>query len=305
MQYGTAHKPCRLSAAAAWSTAALLTLSACGPDQEGEPAPATDQDQATPTTPEPTDTADEATETPESDDDATGTGTGTEEPTADATDTAADPEPELPIGGTDRVDDAELPGESAATYFSREGEAVGVVGSPGPLPVLAVPTVEGEMDEMVGEVFATDTVLLGGRERYVPESEQSWIEIELAEGYGWVQAGHFYYFGEHEDITDQYADQVSASADPEELALQVAELHTADWGEEGQAEGGPAVEIVNNPDFVDVDYYIVDATGMMDDSVAGDRLFVTVEESDAGYELSQVERTVLCMRGVSDDALCV
>lgn len=305
MQYGTTHKPARrLSAAAALSTAALLALSACGPDQEGEPAPtATDQDQETPSTPEPTDTEDEATDTPETDDGATGT--GTEEPPADTTETAADPEPELPIGGTDRVDDADLPGESAETYFSREGEAVGVVGTAGPLPVLAVPTLEGEMDEMVGEVFATDTVLLGGRERFVPESEQSWIEIQLADGYGWVQAGHLYYFGEHEDITDQYADQVSASADPEELALQVAELHTADWGEEGQAEDGPDVEIVNSPDFVDVDYYIVDATGMMDDSVAGDRLFVTVEERDAGYELSQVERTVLCMRGVSDDGLCM
>lgn len=43
--------------------------------------------------------------------------------------------------------------------------------------------------EVVGELTSEDQVRLGGREVRAAYADGSWVEVELADGYGWVQ-GH-------------------------------------------------------------------------------------------------------------------
>lgn len=74
--------------------------------------------------------------------------------------------------------------------------------------------------------------------------------------------------------------------------------------DEGESMG-PDWTLISTPEDYEEEFYRLDVLGMMDDSVGGQRLFVTVEEAADGYELAQVESTQLCLRGVSEDGLCL
>lgn len=305
----------------ALSSAALLALAACAPEDDLEPE----------SDPEPaeTETVTE-TEEPEGEQDTADpkpaeTETVTEEPEdeedpeeTEPAETDGPPDDELPPGGTDRMADEDIQpdvhGEiQEGGHFSQEGEEVGVAGLSGEDAPLEVWSEPGAEAEVVGELGPTDAALLGGREvRHADHQPGSWTEVELADGYGWVNTvntdGSLYYFGLGEDITEEYVDEVPPAEDPQLIAEGVAERMTDDY-EQGTTEDGEEYgaswTLVSTPEDHGEDFYRLDVLGMMDDSRAGYRLFATVEEHDDGYQLAQVERTQICSRGVSDDGLCV
>lgn len=262
------------------AAAAVLTLTSCGGDNveitEAETGgqPITPGEETTLDAPEPT-------EEPDEDEDEGG----------------------LPPGGTDRMADEDfdesIHGEHFELYFSGEGVEVGVAGiasDDAPLEVRAEPYSEAEV---VAELDSLDAVLLGGRERSHTETEDEgiWTEVELADGYGWVP-GHLYYFGSNEDVTEEQAELGSFDT-PYDAAEAVFEMAT-----ESGDDNGRNWTLISSPEDFGEEFYRADVMGFMDDSVAGYRYFVYVEEVDGGYEVEQVETTLLCLRGVSDDGLC-
>lgn len=68
---------------------------------------------------------------------------------------------------------------------------------------------------------------------------------------------------------------------------------------------GPDWALISSPKDHGEEFYRADVMGYLDDSVAGERLFITVEGADGGYELVQVERSLICQRGVADGGLCL
>lgn len=175
----------------------------------------------------------------------------------------------------------------------------------------------GEHSEVVAELEPTDAVLLTGRVRNLTtavedEGQGIFTEVELADGYGWVQMANFYHFGAHQEATAEFIDEVPPTEDARELVGSVGERATGgepgtDQTSEdpGAEDYGPDWVVVTGPEDFDEDFYRVDVTGRMDDSVAGRRLFVYVDEAAGGYELARVDATALCYRGVSEDGLCV
>lgn len=284
----------RTTTALGVSAAALLVLVSCGGDTAEMDAPdagsaptVTSDEETTPEEPEPTDEE-----------------TGTDEPDELEEPEETEDEGGLPPGGTGRMEDADfdesIHGEEFELYFSGEGAEVGVAGIAldDPLEVRAEPYSEAEI---VAELDSLDAVLLGGRERshIDTEDEGIWTEIELADGYGWI-SGHIYYFGSTEDSTENYAD-LGTFDDAQEAAEAVLDQAT-DFDE---GEPSPDWTMITAPEDLDEEFFRGDVTGAPDDSVAGARYFIHVEEADGGYEVVQVETTSLCRRGVSDDGLCI
>ncbi|MBO0596441.1 hypothetical protein I2485_01540 [Nesterenkonia sp. E16_7] len=243
----------------------------------------------------------------------------------------------LPPGGVERLAaddfDEDLHGEDAEMFSAAgEGEEVGVAGldpSKDPIPVYVEPT---RSSEVTAELESLDAVNLGGRDRHHPsetdgrdlvedseddqeqtpdgaaEDEGFWSELELADGYGWLhrsaQDGGLYWFGETTEVSEDFA-EVSPAQDPNEIAESVGVRATESRQEPGlDSEMGPSWVLVSEPADFDEDFYRIDVTGALDDSVAGQRLFVHVAQAEEGYELTRVEHTLLCSRGVGESGLC-
>lgn len=188
-----------------------------------------------------------------------------------------------------------VPGEQVETFFSTAGQEVGVAGlapDQEPLEVRAVPSSEGET---VAEIDRLGAVELAGREWNNPalEDEGYWAEVLVDGQRGWMLSGNLYHFAGTSDVTDDYAG-VPAADSAQAAAQAVAEdaAREADW------------ILLTTPEYAGEPFYRVDVTGMRDDSVAGERLFITVGENNGRYEVDEVERTLICQRGVSGD-LCV
>ncbi|MDR5712710.1 hypothetical protein [Nesterenkonia flava] len=191
---------------------ALFALAACG-DEEPE-IEVNDPPGATAGTesPEQADEAPEQTDadaegTPEAEDFATDTpqtsspdgeapGSPDEETAGESTpppeDPAEDPTAQLPPGGAERVPDEDIDpetqGEPTETSFSQAGQETGFHDSAvEPIPVYAEPPVPGGDTEVVAELSSDDVVLLGGREIQAAMADGTWVEVQLADGYGWVE----------------------------------------------------------------------------------------------------------------------
>lgn len=314
--------PGNLSATLSISAAMLLVLSACAPDDvDTDPEPEAPAEETVTETAEaqgPDDEAPEATETVK------------EQPSPEPEDTSPGPEeteqteePETgppegpPSGGVSQLDEAELPGEDATpAHYSQAGAEVGVAGldpDDAPLWVHALP---GEDSDVVAELQPTDAVVLAGRERNLNTSTEDdgqgiWAEVELAAGYGWVPTAYLYHFGSTEDVTEDYIDEVPPTQEPRAVAESVGERASGGDPDQDESEAdhdvadyGPDWVVITEPQDYGEEFYRVDLTGQMDDSVAGDRFFVYVEEHADGYQLTQVEATTLCSRGVTDDGRC-
>lgn len=286
------------------ASAGLLALTACGPQEEPEP----EAEPAETETDEAQSDAEEPEESPEAAEDGDD-GEGGEDDDGDSAHQESS-ETELPAGGTERLSEEELDpqahGEETQTYFSDEGTEVGVAGleeDDSPIDVHAEPAAESDV---VAELEATDAVLLGGRERDHPDHQEAgiWKEVELADGFGWVDTGNLYFFGSTEDVTEEFIDEVPPAETPAAIAESVGEHTVEPWHEDGAPPEAGGSVLISAPEDTGEEFYRVDATGMPDDSVGGYRLFVTVQEAGDGYELVQVERTDLCQRAVSEDGLC-
>lgn len=229
-------------------------------------------------------------------------------PEADASQRAdARPGERTPPGGTDEVPEAELPGVEHEA-FSEEGDELGVAGldpDDAPRDVYAAPAPGGDAD-VVGELEPTDAVIITGRQRSDVDDPDFgiWTEVELADGYGWVEGGLAYFAGT-EDITEDYIGEVPAAPDAQAVVEEVAERYSKPWREDGATPDAGQIAVITTPEDFGEEFYRVDVTGMPDDAGVGARLFVTVEEASDGYELTHLERTQLCQRGVSDDGLCL
>lgn len=211
------------------------------------------------------------------------------------------PGDEVPSGGSEQIPEEELPGEDVELFY-QEGDELGVAGldpEDAPLEVLQVPL--DQDGEVVGELEPLDAVVVTGRQRQDPDDAGAgiWTEVELADGYGWVEGGLAYFAGT-EDVTEDYIDEVPPAEDAQTIAEGVAERAA---GEDTDQDPGPEWTLISTPDDYGEDFYRLDVTGLMDDSLAGYRLFVTVEDTGEGYELTQVEQTQLCQRGVAE-GLC-
>lgn len=236
------------------------------------------------------------------------------------------------VEGAERIPDDQLPVAPSEMYFSAEGEEVGIAGleSHQVIDVFDMPDLSPHVSdtsgdaELLGGVGPLDSLVLAGREVNLldldevdagHESESTlWAEVQLGQGYGWLQPQNLYYFGPTSDVTGDFEGRVPAAEDPEVLAKGVAIRATirAETGEvpeevEDDAEASTVAQwtLVSAPEDFDEEFYRIDITGLPDDSVGGERLFVTVQAGDAGYAVATVESTLLCARGVSDDGLCV
>lgn len=286
--------PRKSTTAAGVGLVSLLALGACGSAEEpGDPAD--------------TETVTE-TASPEAD------GEEAEGQPDEETDPPPDQEAETPEGA-ERLPDEDLPAEQddAARYYAEEGVEVGVAGlDPEEEPVTVHPEPDHDA-EVLYELGPLDAATLAGREVNILDDvghdspPTRWAEIELGEGYGWVTLEHLYFFGETEDITEDF-DDVPPAEDPQEIAEGVGE-RAADTGEDiagpDGEPAGPDWTLVSTPEETGEEFYRVDSLGTMGDSNAGGRFFITVEAQGDGYQLQQVERTHICYRGVTDDGLCV
>lgn len=200
-------------------------------------------------------------------------------------------------GGSDTLPgEVTVPGEQVETYFSNEGAVVGVAGldaAMAPEIIRAQPSLEAGQ---VSQVWRTGSVELAGREwnnTTLPD-EGYWAEVRLDGVRGWMPSAHLFYFGGVEDVTGEYAD-IGSADDPYRVLGMIGERSTNGMGRWA---------VVTTPDDTGDGAYRVDVTGMPDDAQAGERLRVTVEQSDEGFRAGQVERTLLCARGVSG-GLCL
>lgn len=170
------------------ASAALLALTACAQDDDPDPAGENAE-------PDVTDTAagqpeDSGPEDP-APDDADTVGSEPEEPEEETTESAD----ALPPGGAERIADEDIDpetqGEPTETNFSAEGEEIGFnQWARESIEIWAAPPVPGDEDqtEPVAELAADDVVQLGGREILPAQADGIWVEVELADGYGWVEA---------------------------------------------------------------------------------------------------------------------
>ena len=180
------------------TAAALLALTACAEDEDPDPAGENAKPDVTDTAAQqPEDSEPEDADTDDADaddtdtDDADTVGSEPEEPEEETTE-AADA---LPPGGADRIADEDIDpetqGEPTETNFSAEGEEIGFnEWARESIEIWAAPPVPGDEDqtEPVAELAADDVVQLGGREILPAQADGIWVEVELADGYGWVEA---------------------------------------------------------------------------------------------------------------------
>lgn len=188
MEHNTWRTPVSLAAVA------FLALTACAENEDPDASEEAAEPDVTETvTEEPDDSEPADTDTDDADtDDADTVGAESEEPAEEETTESAEA---LPPGGADRIADedidSETQGEPTETEFSAEGEEIGFnEWARESIEVWAEPPVPGEegQTEAVAELEADDVVRLGGREILAAQADGIWVEVELADGYGWVEA---------------------------------------------------------------------------------------------------------------------
>ncbi len=180
-----------------FSAAALLALSACGVEEDTEPNGeneeiATPTEEQEPPEQEPTEgengNGEEAPEPTEEE---------TEEPGPENGENGEQPDVELPPGGAERIAEEDIDPETQGELvedgdFSDEGEPIGfneLAADREPIEAFAAPPASDadEDREVAAELSAEDTVLLGGREVLAARADGIWVEVQLADGYGWVE----------------------------------------------------------------------------------------------------------------------
>ncbi len=147
---------------------------------------------------------------------------------------------------------------------------------------------------------ATDIAVTGGAQLF-PFS--LWYEIDNSGVIGWVNASYIALLG----ATDDAASEVVAihgstpTADTMlGLGAVVAECFLSE-------EPGSWIVVTVAPSAGDLGEVTYDVGGLEDDAIGGYRLHVFGQQDDGSgpFSLHSVERTTLCLRGVTDDGLCV
>jgi uncharacterized protein YgiM (DUF1202 family) len=193
-----------------------------------------------------------------------------------------------------------LPGEPIA-FGPAAGDEVAVVGVAHD-DVLNVRSVPGTDSEVVAELEPTATGLIAtGRARSLPES--IWFEVDVEGVTGWVSSAFVGYLGLTDDATAEVIEtlgETPGAATMLDLGLIVAETMSSD-------EPPSRIVISVAPTVGDLGEVTYDVVGLGDDALGGVRLHVFGDPAESGedFVLSNVERTFICSRGVTDDGFCL
>ena len=160
----------------------------------------------------------------------------------------------------------------------------------------------GTDSEVISKLAPTTTSLIAtGRARSLPES--IWFEVEVAQETGWVSSAYVGHLGLTDDATAEVIASLGSTPGAEtmlDLGLTVAEV---------MASEDPPSRVVMSvaPIVGDLGEVTYDVVGLGDDALGGIRLHVFGDpaEGGEGFVLSNVERTMICSRGVTDDGLCL
>jgi hypothetical protein len=220
--------------------------------------------------------------------------------TSAATTTIMTPTTTSSTAGAATTSEGELPGEPI-DFGPQAGEEIAVVGVAHD-DVLNVRAAPGTDADIVAELAPTETgITATGRARSLPES--IWYEVDVDGVAGWASSAFVGYLGLTDDAT---ADVIAALGETPgaetmlDLGLIVAEAMASD---------DPPSRIVMTvaPTVGDLGEVTYDVVGLADDALGGVRLHVFGDpaEGGEGFALSNVERTFICSRGVTDDGFCV
>ena len=201
---------------------------------------------------------------------------------------------------TTTTSDEDLPGEPI-DFGPTAGDEIAVVGVAHD-DVLNVRAAPGTDSEVLAELAPTATGLIAtGRARSLPES--IWFEVEVEGVTGWVSSAFVGYLGLTDDATAEVIEALGETPGAEtmlDLGLIVAEVMSSDE---------PPSRIVMSvaPVVGDLGEVTYDVVGLGDDALGGVRLHVFGDPAEGGeaFVLSNVERTFICSRGVTDDGFCV
>lgn len=193
---------------------------------------------------------------------------------------------------TETTTPGELPGEPVDIY-PYEGAELGVVGveADDVLNVRSGPGVEfdvvTELEPLARGIVAT------GHNR--SREDGFWVEVEAEGGTGWANVSFLSHLGQVDDITTEIS--VTGAETMLDLGMQIAESRAP----EGPPE--PRIVVVDGPEVGDLGEITVDILGFADDAQGGERLHILGEPGIESFTVRTVERTLLCVRGVTD-GLC-
>jgi hypothetical protein len=203
-------------------------------------------------------------------------------------------------GTTSTPTNEDLPGEPI-DFGPAAGDQLAVVGVAHD-DVLNVRSSPGIDSDIVAELDPVATGLVAtGRNRALPES--IWYEVTVDEEIGWVSSAFVSYIGMTDDATAAVIGALGETPGAEnmiDLGLIVAETMAS-------TEPESRITITVAPEVGDLGEVTYDVIGLGDDSLGGYRLHVFGDpaEGGEGFVLSNVERTFICVRGVTESGLCL
>ena len=202
--------------------------------------------------------------------------------------------------GTSTTSEGELPGE-AIDFGPRAGDELAVVGVAHD-DVLNVRAAPGTEAGIVVELAPTATgITATGRARSLPES--IWYKVDVDGVTGWVSSAFVGFLGLIDDATAEVIAALGETPGAEtmlDLGLIVAEAMASD-------DPPPRIVVSVAPTVGDLGEVSYDVVGLGDDALGGLRLHVFGDpaEGGEGFVMSNVERTLICSRGVTDDGFCL
>jgi hypothetical protein len=140
-----------------------------------------------------------------------------------------------------------------------------------------------------------------GRARSLPQS--IWFEVDAEGVTGWVSSAFVGFLGLTDDATAEVIETLGDTPTAEtmlDLGLIVAEVMSSD-------EPPSRIVMSVGPTVGDLGEVTYDVVGLGDDALGGIRLHIFGDpaEGGEGFVLSNVERTFICSRGVTDDGFCL
>lgn len=190
-----------------------------------------------------------------------------------------------------------LPGEPIDLGWPRALDRLGVIGVAHD-DVLYVLRAPGEDQPEVATLAPLATnVVATGRKRALPNS--IWFELSGDAFTGWASARFLAYIGQ---TTDQTAAIVGVLGRPTEPDMAALGLRVA----RSRASIEPESRVVMSaaPRVGDLGEVTYDVVGLGDDALSGYRLTVFGSAVPGGFELRNVEATVLCTRGLTPERIC-
>ena len=220
--------------------------------------------------------------------------------TSQQTTTVTTPTTTSTVAGTSTTSERDLPGEPI-DFGPRAGDELAAIGVAHD-DVLNVRAAPGTDAAIVAELVPTATgITATGRARSLPES--IWYEVEVDGVTGWVSSAFVGFLGLIDDATAEVISALGETPGAEtmlDLGLVVAEAMASD-------DPPPRIVMSVAPTVGDLGEVTYDVVGLGDDALGGLRLHVFGDPAGGseGFVMSNVERTFICSRGVTDDGFCL